>query len=1060
MRTALGYRMRAGPVRAWSMVAPLLLLAPGGLVMARQLRQATVTRIIQDVQLLPSQAAPRPAVLNDIVRGNTAVRTGTASRTELTFSDQTLTRLGANTLFSFDRGTRNINLGGGAMLLSVPKGDPAARIVTAGITAGISGGTVLAEYHRDTYSKFIVLEGVARIYLRHRLGESLLLHAGQMIILRPDAKHLPDPVDVDLKRLMETCLLIVGFPPLHNESLIAGAIDYQLHEKVKGILTDTNLVIVGNGTLVNLVDPTFLDTLDQAINARRRSGSAQLNEFGPLTTITSPDPYVITSGTKIRTAPTITTSGVTSRGQIYRGPAKDGPPADYLFGSTSAFDGATGLTEMLAEPANLPIAAFRFNTLQLTGDPNIVIPTGGATNLALVSIGDITSAPPGGVLTFAGINFLLLATENGSIFLTDDVSFSNLQLLVFHARGVGSHLIMGSPINSVGTAELDAEGLVEVNASVNVTSFISQPGGDFLGGAGFIAASEITILAGGNIDFTTFNFAPSANSAPNIFLSAGGDVNLDLQNDNSVLTSASGISIQGTTLNFTADPTGTILFFNDSAPVAFFAGAGGIQAGETSFLQSTSMMEFTSLGDIVVNEIFGGDVINSTGGSIHTTNGPLLANTITAAGAITSGDNITAFNSVTAGTMISLAGTLLSPSATAGGDITAGHVEVQNINPGVSLPSNTTLTAGNGGITPFPGPFGPGAQHTFNVNTVISPQGIDFSGSQFGVGADGGLLTINAQTQNFSMSGINGANFNGADAPSISNPSGNGGSLTVNTDGALAVNGVDINATTGIIDTTSGTPSGAGGSVSLNSAGGEVSLNNTNVTVSSADPMGTSNRRSSGSGGNINISSGASAGTAILISNTAQLLALLEDSSPGPGGLITISASGANSSIQANGTIEADAGSLSPHGIDIRHTGDTGQVTLTNLNAFADIIKVAALGNNGTLTVGGGLLQADTTLKLYAPGSNGHLVFVADCTIGGGSATILAANSVTINNSVTVTTMGHAADVYVNSTAGIPNANYTGFGGNNSTSGTFGGLGATNPQPLSAAPPLGPPGTP
>ena len=190
-------------------------------MMAAQLRQATVTRIIQDVQLLPSQAAPRPAIVNDIVRQKTAVRTGTESRTELTFTDQTLTRLGANTLFSFNGGTRSIDLGGGAMLLSVPKGAPTTRIMTAGVTAGISGGTTLAEYHKHAYSKFIVLEGIARIYLRHRLGESLLLHAGQMIILRPDAKHLPDPVDIDLKRLMRTCLLIIDFPPLHNKPLIA-----------------------------------------------------------------------------------------------------------------------------------------------------------------------------------------------------------------------------------------------------------------------------------------------------------------------------------------------------------------------------------------------------------------------------------------------------------------------------------------------------------------------------------------------------------------------------------------------------------------------------------------------------------------------------------------------------------------------------------------------------------------------------------------------------------------------------------------------------------------------
>ena len=131
------------------------------------------------------------------------------------------------------------------------------------------------------------------------------------------------------------------------------------------------------------------------------------------------------------------------------------------------------------------------------------------------------------------------------------------------------------------------------------------------------------------------------------------------------------------------------------------------------------------------------------------------------------------------------------------------------------------------------------------------------------------------------------------------------------------------------------------------------------------------------------------------------------------------------------------------------------------MNINGDIIKVAALGSAGVLTIGNGTLSANDTLKLYAPGSNGEVRFVADCSIGAKNLNIIAADTVTILNGVTVTTTGHIADVYVNSTAaGIPNANYTGFGGNGSTTGTFAGLGANNPQPLSAAPALGAPGGP
>jgi len=101
------------------------------------------------------------------------------------------------------------------------------------------------------------------------------------------------------------------------------------------------------------------------------------------------------------------------------------------------------------------------------------------------------------------------------------------------------------------------------------------------------------------------------------------------------------------------------------------------------------------------------------------------------------------------------------------------------------------------------------------------------------------------------------------------------------------------------------------------------------------------------------------------------------------------------------------------------------------------------------LNIGGGTLSADTTLKLYAPGSNGQLNFVSNVTLGGNATKILAANSITIFDNVVVTIGGKApADVYTN------NANYTGFGGNGSTTGTFAGVGANKPRPLSEAPPF------
>src|SRR5204863_7676194 len=142
--------------------------------------------------------------------------------------------------------------------------------------------------------------------------------------------------------------------------------------------------------------------------------------------------------------------------------------------------------------------------------------------------------------------------------------------------------------------------------------------------------------------------------------------------------------------------------------------------------------------------------------------------------------------------------------------------------------------------------------------------------------------------------------------------------------------------------------------------------------------------------------------------------------------------------------VQADRGT-----IDIRHTGDAGDIYLGGgpadlLDAHGDVLKVGALGANGTLTVGQGSFTADTVLKLYAPGSNGKINFIENVTLSSGTNTILAGATITIQPRIVVTIGGNGgpADVYTN------NPNYSGFGGINPGNGPFGGKRANKPQPL------------
>jgi hypothetical protein len=192
--------------------------------LAVQSGEARVTQVVRDVQLLLSQAAPRRASVNDEVANGTAVRTGGNSRAELTFTDLTLTRIGANSVFSFDQGGRRVEVENGAILLRVPKNSGGARIRSDTISVGVTGTTLLFESRPRNYSKLILLEGSARVSLRSHPAESVVVRAGQMLVVESGASRLPRAVEIDLDRVMKTGTLITEFPPLPSMRLILAAI--------------------------------------------------------------------------------------------------------------------------------------------------------------------------------------------------------------------------------------------------------------------------------------------------------------------------------------------------------------------------------------------------------------------------------------------------------------------------------------------------------------------------------------------------------------------------------------------------------------------------------------------------------------------------------------------------------------------------------------------------------------------------------------------------------------------------------------------------------------------
>ncbi|MEA3187615.1 MAG: hypothetical protein QOD99_1445 [Chthoniobacter sp.] len=229
-------------------------------VNAGPLQEATLSRIIKDVKVVNPASGARPAQLQEVIKNDLGVKTGAKSRAELLFQDNTLTRLGPETFFSFTPGTRDLTLEQGTMLLQVPKNLGGAKIRTAAVTASITGTTIMMEFLPHHHIKVVVLEGSLRLSLNGRPGEALLLTPGKMIVMNPEARSIPDPVDVDLRQLVQTSQLVdpalfagsgkSGVPPLPSLGLIQKEISHQDTLKVKADLVSTNLVIPGAGTVV------------------------------------------------------------------------------------------------------------------------------------------------------------------------------------------------------------------------------------------------------------------------------------------------------------------------------------------------------------------------------------------------------------------------------------------------------------------------------------------------------------------------------------------------------------------------------------------------------------------------------------------------------------------------------------------------------------------------------------------------------------------------------------------------------------------------------------------
>ena len=228
---------------------------------AAPLNESTFTEVIKSVEVVAgADKTATPAKANEIFRAPDLVRTGGDSRAELTAPDQTITRIGANTVFSFEPSGRNLNLERGSVLFHSPKGNGGGTIKSGGVAAAVLGTTLIVSSTAEGGLKAVLLEGKGRVTLPG--GKSVKLKAGQLVYVLPGGTSFSPVLDINLAKLVAGSQLVNGFTaPLPSFPLIQQAIATQKVAIASGRTVDTGVSAdnfvnpPGRGNGLNTMDP-------------------------------------------------------------------------------------------------------------------------------------------------------------------------------------------------------------------------------------------------------------------------------------------------------------------------------------------------------------------------------------------------------------------------------------------------------------------------------------------------------------------------------------------------------------------------------------------------------------------------------------------------------------------------------------------------------------------------------------------------------------------------------------------------------------------------------------
>jgi hypothetical protein len=220
---------------------PLVLLSFGVSLgfAATEFKDAEITTLKNIVEHDAGQGAA-PAKVSEKISENSKVTTAAASMAELTFGDSSITRIGANSVFSFQSKERLVKLDKGTALIHATPGNGGATVDCGGVTAAVSGSTFMASRSATGGAVFVLLESSGSLKVTTPGGQTAVIMPGQAASTGTGPKSAIQVFDVDVKKVMETTPLVGGFKELPSKAEIN-----VVSEKQQAMIREGKIEVLG-----------------------------------------------------------------------------------------------------------------------------------------------------------------------------------------------------------------------------------------------------------------------------------------------------------------------------------------------------------------------------------------------------------------------------------------------------------------------------------------------------------------------------------------------------------------------------------------------------------------------------------------------------------------------------------------------------------------------------------------------------------------------------------------------------------------------------------------------